>query len=382
MSVSPKLTKLHGLDHLRALAILFVLLFHYRIFAHPAWMDDAFSFGWTGVDLFFVLSGFLIASQLFARIARDGEFNLKEFFIKRFFRIIPLYLVILAIYFLFPAFREREGLAPLWRYLTFTQNIGLDLSLHGTFSHAWSLCIEEQFYLAFPLVILLMLKLRVFRKSAWLLLSLLLFGVLIRYYLYHADVKPWIDQDGFWIRWYKYIYYPTWNRLDGLLAGVGLAALMQFRPRAKKWIIEHGNQLMLAGVAVLAGAWFLEQEQTSFLASVVGYPVISLGFGLLVAGAVSPSTFLYRYASILTSKLAALSYALYLSHKIVIHLVQQGMERMGVDTTSHMVWLTCLLACLSVAWALNEAIEKPFLKMRDRVLQPKTHSHNPASSSH
>src|ERR1700761_1253059 len=84
--------KLAGLDHLRALAISLVFLFHYRLFGHPEWISRVSGFGWTGVDLFFVLSGFLIAGQLFARIANGKSISYKEYFLKRVFRILPAYL--------------------------------------------------------------------------------------------------------------------------------------------------------------------------------------------------------------------------------------------------------------------------------------------------
>ncbi|MCH5688598.1 acyltransferase family protein [Niabella sp. W65] len=73
--------RLQGLDHLRALAIIFVFLFHYFILSggQPAWLPSAASFGWTGVDLFFVLSGFLISSQLFVQIKRGNTFLSKTF---------------------------------------------------------------------------------------------------------------------------------------------------------------------------------------------------------------------------------------------------------------------------------------------------------------
>jgi peptidoglycan/LPS O-acetylase OafA/YrhL len=139
--------KLLGLDHLRAFAIVFVFLFHYQFYGHPEWENKIGSFGWTGVDLFFVLSGFLIAGQLFRTIAIGKNISMKEFFAKRFFRIIPPYLVVIALYVFVPFLREREHFAALWKYLTFTFNFGLDLHQIGTFTHAWSLCVEEQFYL-------------------------------------------------------------------------------------------------------------------------------------------------------------------------------------------------------------------------------------------
>src|SRR5664279_3269563 len=100
--------KLFGLDHLRALAIIFVFLFHYgRLFPHPGWTNSISQFGWTGVDLFFVLSGYLISSQLFEKMQEEKKLSFWEFFLKRFFRIIPAYLVVVALYFLFPSARER-----------------------------------------------------------------------------------------------------------------------------------------------------------------------------------------------------------------------------------------------------------------------------------
>lgn len=83
--------KLNGLDHLRAFAIFFVFLFHYQILSsgQPEWLPDVATFGWTGVDLFFVLSGFLISSQLFDSIKNGQKISFKVFFLKRFFRIIP-----------------------------------------------------------------------------------------------------------------------------------------------------------------------------------------------------------------------------------------------------------------------------------------------------
>src|SRR5579871_5670315 len=103
--------KLYGLDHLRALAITLVLLFHYQIFSHPKWIEAAGKFGWTGVDLFFVLSGYLIASQLFFAIAKGNQISFPEFFLKRFFRIIPAYIVVVIFISVFLHFtKERRFL--------------------------------------------------------------------------------------------------------------------------------------------------------------------------------------------------------------------------------------------------------------------------------
>ena len=222
--------KFYGLDHLRALAIILVFFYHYDawIFGHPKWLDEPARFGWTGVDLFFVLSGFLISSQLFAQVRDRGQVKLGEFFIKRFLRILPAFWVVLVLYFLWPGFHEREALAPLWKYLLFVQNIGLDIARTGTFSHAWSLCVEEHFYLLLPFILALLVLTGVFKRGYWLLIILFIGTCFIRYYTYQHVYIPATATDHAGATWYTAIYYPTWCRLDGLVTGVAIGALYTF----------------------------------------------------------------------------------------------------------------------------------------------------------
>ncbi len=362
--------KLYGLDHLRALAIIMVFVFHYgHIFPHPEWTNTISNFGWTGVDLFFVLSGYLIASQLFAVIAATGTFSLKEFFIKRVFRIFPAYFVVVALYFLFPPLREHEALAPLWKYLTFTQNIGLDLRTQGTFSHAWSLCVEEQFYLLFPLSLLLLLYCKLLRKGVWFLIILFVFGFAARLYSWYILISPHAGQNDFWVYWQEWMYYPTFCRLDGLLAGVSIAALFQYRPKAKAWVQQRGNAFLIAGLVVETMAYFLCSNQQTFSASIFGFSLVDFGYGLLVMGAVSPVTFLYKINSRITTRIAALSFAVYLTHKIIIHQTQEQFAKLKVGNDGNLMFLVCILTCCLGAWLMNIIIEKPFLKWRRILLK-------------
>src|ERR1700735_822949 len=143
-------SRLPGLDLLRAFAIVWVMLTHGGMFGLIG--DDTWfaGYGWMGVDLFFALSGFLIAGQLLRPFAQGTRPAWRRFVIRRALRTVPAYLVVLAIYFLFPVVRERPDIRPLWNFLTFTTNLGLP---QGAFSHAWSLCVEEQFYLVFPVAL-------------------------------------------------------------------------------------------------------------------------------------------------------------------------------------------------------------------------------------
>lgn len=366
MSTHP--ARLNGLDHLRATAITFVFFFHYFIISkgEPAWLPGVAKFGWTGVDLFFVLSGFLISAQLFAQVKAGQPLSYRDFFLKRVFRIIPAYLVTVGLYFIFPVFREREALPPLWRFLTFTQNLGLNLKDFGTFSHAWSLCVEEHFYLFLPLILIALQQTNRFRNGTWLFVILFLGGFVIRYASYVYLYGPWQADDASWMYWYKYIYYPTYTRLDGLLAGIAIAALSVFSPARWRMVAGYGNWLMLPGILLLTAAYFLCADQQTFTASVFGFPLIALGFGWLVGAAISPASFLYRWYSPVTALLANLSYALYLTHKGIIHLTRDLLA--GYELHPNLMLVICTVTCLAGAYAMHILIEKPFMRLRHRVM--------------
>lgn len=360
---------LHGLDHLRALAIALVFLSHYVLLnqQYPAWIKSLAQFGWSGVDLFFVLSGYLIAAQLFRQMTSEGGISLRQFFLKRFFRILPAFWVTLVLYYNVPFLRERESLPPLWKFLTFTQNLGLDLRFHRTFSHAWSLCVEEHFYLVLPLTLLLLHRLRLWRKAYWLLLTLFFLGFFARWLSHQELYLPDSDRPSAWTYWYRFVYYPTWNRLDGLLIGVSLAALQHYRPDAWARLTRRGLPTLLLGLALLVGAYFLCEQQMTLEATVLGFPLVSLGYGGLVLAALSPTCFLARWRSRVTTQVAILSYAVYLTHKCGIHITPKLFG--GWVSDVHLLFLLAIGVCAAMAALLHWLVERPFLRWRDRILQ-------------
>jgi peptidoglycan/LPS O-acetylase OafA/YrhL len=134
-----------GLDGLRAVAATIVVIFH---FGGPAVYRLQ---GWVGVQIFFALSGFLITSLALREVARTGRLDFRAFYLRRFFRIVPVYLVVLAVVVV-QARVNRAGQteldAALPYYLTF---LG-DLAPHAAYSHTWTLGIEQKFYLLWPLL--------------------------------------------------------------------------------------------------------------------------------------------------------------------------------------------------------------------------------------
>ncbi len=370
MSASPNIhKKLHGLDHLRAIAVSSVFFFHYFIYTNgqPQWLPKLANFGWTGVDLFFVLSGFLISSQLFQQIKEGKKISFKIFFLKRFLRIVPVFWTVTGIYFIVPFFHETETLSPLWRYLTFTQNLGLDMKTNGTFSHAWSLCVEEHFYLFLPLILIFLQSSNLVRKSYWLLIALFIGGFFIRAYTYtHFYIPKSTDGDS-WMYWYKYVYCPTYNRLDGLLAGVSIAAVYQFLPHTWNSVSKYGNLSLFVSLIVVYAASVLCKNPQTYYASILGFPLIALGYGLMVVGAISPNSFLYKWNSKITSFIATLSYVIYLIHKAAIHATYQLLHQYNIN--SNLMLLIATIGCIFGAFLLNRTIEKPFMRLRDRIIE-------------
>lgn len=354
--------RLPGLDLLRSIAIVWVMLFHSFLLGGlgPDWSWLS-RFGWMGVDLFFVLSGFLIGTQVLEPLARGARLSLRDFYARRALRILPAYLAVLALYALWPAFREAEGMEPAWKFIAFVLNLSIDYSHHAAFSHAWSLCVEEHFYWLFPLLALAMRR----RPAAWKFAALgavvVLGGIVLRAAIWRHDmaadpqmVRNWFVED---------LYYPTWNRLDGLLCGVALAAWKTMRPASWSNARRHADVFLAGGAAMMALAFWLFQDRVGLLANAIGWPVLSCALGLLVFAGAGRDNLLGRWKLPMAGGLAAISYSLYLVHKAIYHLVQShwGAQLEGSGWLAFAVYGgTALLA----GAALHLAVERPFLQLR------------------
>jgi len=357
--------RLPGLDSLRALAIAVVMAFHLG-----GLLPDIFGpierFGWMGVDLFFVLSGYLIGSQLLKPM-RDGRaISLLDFYRKRAYRILPVYLVVLALYVFWPLWREAPGMSPLWQFLTFTENFFVDYSINHAFSHVWSLCVEEHFYLLLPMIVFVMSR----RAAAWKTIAVLLLfvalGLAMRSYVYfHVLLPLGRDSDEFSVRYIERIYYPTYTRLDGLLAGVALAAMRVYRPGWWSAIMQRANWLLAGGVVLMGCTLWMFADRVSAVGNVVGFPVMAVAMGMLVMAAADRRSWFGRVRVPGARLVATLAYSLYLTHKEVAHLDTLWLPNvMGARD-----WKTvCVLAvsCLAVAGLFYLTIERPFLALRDR----------------
>ena len=356
--------RLPGLNLLRAWAIVWVMLFHSYIVGG---LGEGFAglqrYGWMGVDLFFVLSGYLIGYQLLAPLARGEPLALADFYRRRAFRILPAFLVVLAIYVAWPAAREAPGLQPAWQFLTFTLNLLIDYAHNQAFSHAWSLCVEEHFYLLFPWLAWWLMRPPSVGKAVAVGLGLVAFGMAVRGYVWLHAMAPVRELDGpaFGLRFVEGIYYPTWARLDGLLAGVALAALRIGRPQLWAHLQAHRGGVLAAGGVLFALAVWLFGERLGFAPSVFGYPLLSLALALCVVGSLG-----MRWQLPGAGWLARISYSLYLSHKLALHAVATWWVGPWLlhGLTAFALYAAGVLA---VGAALYYAVERPFLRWRERL---------------
>lgn len=358
-----------GLDLLRAVAIAWVLIYHAAVFDLLS-PTPVVRFGWMGVDLFFALSGFLIAGQLFRPIAQGEAPDWRRFFLRRWMRTLPAYWAVLAVYALLPAARDQTTMLPLWRFLTFSNNLRAAATPPGAFSHVWSLCVEEQFYLLLPLALVLLGRRPRPAVALGLLATLVLAGAGLRGWLWlYQVVGPPLDLAAHprADRYMTLIYYPTWTRLDDLLAGVGLAALRTFRPGIWAALVARANLLLALGVAgVFAAALGFKGQFPDFIPAVLGYPLLALALGLVVVGASAPQSVAARLAGPPARALAAGAYSLYLSHKLIYHLADLGHQAHPGAPLG--LWLGLALAGAAVLGAaLYWGVERPFLKLRDRL---------------
>ncbi len=369
--MSNKSSRLHGLDVLRAAAIIAVFLFHYQeFFEHPTWMEAPFGLGYLGVDLFFVLSAYLITSQLLAELDRSQRLDLKVFYIKRSIRILPPFLFTLLVYVSFPWARETESLAPVYRYLTFTQNFGLDRAVHGTFSHAWSLCVEEHYYLVLPVLLIFVRP----KRLPTMVGGLVLAGLILRGLTFHFAVGNQPNPEAEFLAFDRWIYRPTQCRMDGLLIGALIAWFFRYQPAVRGWLVRKHALCMVSSVVVLGLALATIVVGGLFGLSLLGFPLIAVAFGLLVINAVSPASVMFRSDSPLIGWIATLSYSAYLCHKITIHVTQSTLGGMGLARDGLPMFAACVVSTVALSWAMHMLIERPALKLRRIVLRTRSTS--------
>jgi peptidoglycan/LPS O-acetylase OafA/YrhL len=254
---------------------------------------------------------------------------------------------------------------PLWKFLLSVQNI----ALHGgtAFSHAWSLAVEDQFYLALPFLLLFLYH----RPRAAIIVPCLIVvgGIALRAFLaaQNSSVDGGVSFRGF----QAWIYYPTWTRLDPLVFGVVLAAIEKFRPNWWQRLTDCALWLWLPALGLIVYALYLgETENLTVVACVWQFPLIAVGMAAILVCAVSPRLPLCRVAIPGTAFIASIAYSAYLLQKLVIHGVEQFCANHSIDLTSVPALVGVELCVYIAATILFLSIERPFLLLRRRFAPP------------
>jgi peptidoglycan/LPS O-acetylase OafA/YrhL len=316
------------LDGIRGLAIGMVVIYHYFIQIGVAPRGTLLWYvllpgrlGWSGVDLFFVLSGFLIGGILLD--ARESSNYFKVFYTRRFFRIVPVYALFLICFFLLAYFTGAgripklqwitQGALPWASLVFFLQNIWMafaDVWGPPVISITWSLAVEEQFYLTLPLLV------RFFAKKR--LVQILVEGLGAAFILRVALYSFFPKLSHAW-----FVLMPC--RADALLFGV-LAAMAFREQRWREWLQTHRRLLRIAMLLLAIGIpWFTQMYYApyGFGTAALGLTCIAACYVLFLVYAVAfPGS---RMSGFLRwtwlRKLGGLAYGVYLFHQIIFHVI-------------------------------------------------------------
>ena len=375
----PSRSHVPALDGVRGLAILLVLVSHLMLFNNRTGsrFGDSLSalrgLGWVGVDLFFVLSGFLITGILFDTLHDPHYF--RSFYMRRFLRFFPLYYGFL--FFLLVLGHWGAGLHFVWNgrqyvLLTYMQNTGLWFpvtdfhpGVWADLDHFWSLAVEEQFYLFWPLLVFL---LRGRNRLIALTLSLSASALLLRIVLYMHGVSP--------LR----IFMSTPCRMDALLLGGCVALLIRgdsdWIPR--RWMVPLAF-LSATTIVVYTLRNLGHDMRYSFFGSTFGYTVIAAGCVALLIAALDTSSIAHRVFSWrFLRSLGKYSYGIYVLHIFVAHLLGTFLNRaLGTSLRIYLapyfhsrVAAILLEFCVNVfavflaAWCSYHAYEVHFLRLK------------------
>jgi len=169
--------------------------------------------------------------------------------------------------------------------------------------------------------------------------------------------------------YYKLIYYSSLCRLDELVAGVALALVRNHHPALWARITAHGNGTLLAGLAIIGATfWLFLDNHYGFKATVFGYPLLGLGFGLLILAALSQRSLLRDLRVPGAGALALWSYAIYLTHRAVGEIAAGPLQDLGYGPQTPLAIAVLLALSVLAGWLLYRLVETPFMLLRERYV--------------
>lgn len=359
---TPPASQVPALDVLRSAAILLVITGHFAFVGGEVFSSRAavfrtapFWFGWTGVDLFFVLSGLLIGRQLWRELARTGSIDVRAFILRRGMRIWPLYYAAVALSPVTTATWTYR-----WSDWVFLSNY-FDCRVEG----GWSLSTEEQFYIVAPLFIVF--AARAFRPRAWLAFIPIGLAVveLIRWQTARVLLRTLSTHDV-----KQAMYTPFHLHNEGLAVGLFIALLAVYYPDWISGDAAHRVRTAFMIMAMLGLAAMLRRTDDvvfPFLSLALIYGAVTVALLALGPGRLALLGAWPFYA------ISRLSYGMYLNHFAVLRWITPSLARLarhagGENVVTILLSLGATVACSAlIACVTFVFIERPFLLLRERL---------------
>jgi peptidoglycan/LPS O-acetylase OafA/YrhL len=369
---------LHGL---RVLAIISVVQFHVTwilngekgILFDPDWTTTSIAV-FFGMDLFFILSGFLIGSILFRSLEVAGSQQIRRFYVRRIFRTFPSYYVTLTYLALVTPLTviQLHNLRYEYTYLTnFVGRLGTDTLMFW----GWSLALEEQFYLTVPLLFFALMYLRSDRARIALLVTLWASALVVRLTIFVRHHGPWED-----LVLYAALYFRSYTRFDTLVCGILLALVhRRYKEQITAWL-KHPFHRALVAMPCLTCLWLLLRPAMFGPRLVQTVHVFAWGsitsvmyFGFLILFLHSDG-WLQRWlsASVFRS-IATLGYGVYLVHIPLLYALVVPIAR-SLDkwkAPHSIIWFVSLALLMTfslvLAYVMHVMIEKPSLRFREKI---------------
>ena len=349
----PAIPKLNGL---RALSAFIVVAYHYGFEYVPTGF---------GVLSFFVMSGFLITWLLLKERDRTGDVSLRAFYMRRALRIFPAFYVYWAAVVILSTIAGMRIIWPqAWASFFYVANYyqGLNGYPSSGFSHTWSLGIEEQFYLLWPAIFLL-LGHRPRRMFAGIVACIGAIN-LYRIILHNMGVAE------------EYIYTAFDTRFDHLLVGCAIAVALHHKIGARVWRVIARREMLPLLVALLAVSIFSGNVYGIPYRNTVGFAIDPVLIGLLLVRLLSRND---RETAWMDSwpvvYLGTISYSTYLYQQLFLWPVRELLRRAG--TPEAITFVTCAVTVWVAAALSYEAVERPFLRLKERWATTGSHSSLP-----
>ena len=354
---SPK-NRLRELDFLRGIAIVLVLFRHQLLF------DFLQKMGWIGVDLFFVLSGFLVSGLLFKEHQKFGSIKPKLFLIRRGFKIYPIFYLTAILYVIPRVLLHKLELKKLLFEMTFIQNYALGWGY--LYPASWSLAVEEHFYFALTLLLWL-----IFNKK------MLSFEITPKRLSNFEKLLCSILILILGLRFLSNIYFPEESvrnstmshlRIDSLLFGVLIAYWYYFKhEKLSNFYQKHKTKLLVLAFALLSFTPFIE-ELKSFFVKTIGFTMLYISFGILLIHFLLDKNVNNQINTLFStrivdfvSKIGFCSYSIYVIHSFVINCVA------FLQIKNHFIsFAIVFLVSITAGFIMTYRIEKFFLNYRDK----------------